>query len=560
MSAGEPQAVVPVAPVRPYVPTEEDPDWELVRQRVLSRLRESVGQAWTDHNAPDPGVTLAESMAFGVADLHYRLSERNLDAWPLEARGWEADPDRVWHAPLGSAAEAAPHGLAAVADLLSGGPTSAGALEQAVRAAASRSDAQALLARVPWSSQVPVAWRDRLVSLARHRWVRQVAQEQADVVAQAIAAERGSGGSVPDRDARAAAQLARRLPLWEDELAAVVRRERRRLTAEALVARLDRVRSLAPETPTEQLAALRAELEDADLDLAEVEIAIAAAEQPPGLMPEDLEDGAGRSHVWPPHPLQALTCEPVTAADYARRARSHLGVGRAWAVPGRLRGVSWNGLPVATTDLAAAAVTIVVERVADGSGDQEFLRSVLAQAVGREVRAPFPDWRVEPDEITPRRLLGDEVGAAVLARAPVLVQGVLVTDPGADRAAVVTGARQRIGAFFSSGRPGTAGPEPTGPAEGPWPRVEQPRGGWVPGEPVRFTEIVEAIVADPAVRGVEALAMKVEPAAGDPAVDFVPARDGSLAIPADAVPALAEADCLRVRFALNSSQAGCTYG
>lgn len=54
-------------------------------------------------------------------------------------------------------------------------------------------------------------------------------------------------------------------------------------------------------------------------------------------------------------------------------------------------------------------------------------------------------------------------------------------------------------------------------------------------------------MADPEVWGVEKLAMKVE---GDPV--FVPQAAGSLAIPLNAVPTLADARCLRVRFSLTS--------
>jgi hypothetical protein len=64
---------------------------------------------------------------------------------------------------------------------------------------------------------------------------------------------------------------------------------------------------------------------------------------------------------------------------------------------------------------------------------------------------------------------------------------------------------------------------------------------------VRFTEVVEAVVGNPAVWGVEDLAMKVEGAA-----EFVAASAGPLEIPENAVPTLADARCLRVRFSLTS--------
>ena len=194
------------------------------------------------------------------------------------------------------------------------------------------------------------------------------------------------------RDARAAAELAYALPLWAEEIAAVVRRERRRLSQEALLARLAEVRAATAVTAPGIRAALAAD----DLNPAEVDVAMAAGSQPPGVLPEDLEDAQGRSHVWPPHPIQVLTCEPVTGEDYARLARAHPSVGRAWAVPGRLDGIAWNGLPTDTlpsivADPGAAAITLVVERVADLAKDPgEFLRRCSGRRSARKRGRPSP--------------------------------------------------------------------------------------------------------------------------------------------------------------------------
>jgi hypothetical protein len=125
------------------------------------------------------------------------------------------------------------------------------------------------------------------------------------------------------------------------------------------------------------------------------------------------------------------------------------------------------------------------------------------------------------------------------------VQGTLVTGIGVDPDALVDDVRGRIAAFFAAGRPETVAPAPAGDVDGPWPRIEQPAGGWVPGEPVRFTEVVAAIVANPDVWGVERLGMKLEGA-----TSFVPQSAGSLEIPPNAIPTLADGRCLRVRFSL----------
>ena len=371
----DPSPAPVVAPIAAAAPADPDADWETVRARVMARLAAEVGGAWSDHNAADPGVTLAESAAFGLADLHYRIAERPFDAWPLEVRAWEADAERHWHATLPALSSSPlpspppPASLTGLADALAAAATSARVLEPLVRGCESREAALALLASAPWSAALAPEHRPAVVSLMRSRWVRQVAQEQAHVVVAALAAEAAAPGAGPvdERDARAAGRLALTLPLWPDELTAVVRRERRRLAVAVLVDHLAQIRALTPQTPPVQVAALEADLAARDLDADEVAVALAAAEQPPGLLPEHLEDAGGRSRIWPPHPLQALTCEPVTELDYARRAREHPQVGRAWAVPGRLEGVAWNGLPTGAmagiaVDPEAPALTLVVER------------------------------------------------------------------------------------------------------------------------------------------------------------------------------------------------------
>ncbi|MEV0170641.1 hypothetical protein AB0I00_05875 [Streptomyces sp. NPDC050803] len=528
-------------PLVPFVPVEPDADWETVRARVMDGLARAVPEAWSDHNPVDPGVTLAEAAAFGLADLHYRVAERHFDAWPLEVRGWEPDADRSWHATL-------PQGsLRAIADALaSSRPTSAAVLEPRIRACQTAADANALMATPPWSAAFAVSRRPAVIALMRARLVRQVAQEQAHVVAEAVAAQRVTADPVAVRDARAAAELVGMLPLWDEEIVALVRRERRRLTQEALVARLTEVRAATATTAP----AIRDALARDGLGPAEVRVAMAAGPQPPGLLPEDLEDSAGRTQVWPQHPVQTLTCEPVTAEDYARRARTHRGVRRAWAVPGRLKGIAWHGLPVGAppalpVDPNAPAITLVVEpKDAQPADAAAFLRAVLRTAIGPEAGVPFPDWRTAVNTVGPRRVICDEVGAGLLEERRVLVRGTLVTGIGIDRAALVDAVRARISAFFAAGRPETRAPAAERAVEGPWPWNDQPE-GWTPGAAIRFTEVVEAIMADTAVQGVEDLGMKLE---GGP--EFLTLAHGSLELPANAVPKLAAADCLRVRFAL----------
>ena len=101
-----------------------------------------------------------------------------------------------------------------------------------------------------------------------------------------------------------------------------------------------------------------------------------------------------------------------------------------------------------------------------------------------------------------------------------------------------------VGAFFARPvreRARRRAADGTSTARGPASAASAAAGS--PGDPIRFTEVVDAIVADPDVWGVEKLAMKVEERSA-----FVPQSAGSLAIPPNAIPVLADARCLRVRF------------
>jgi len=86
-------SVHPVAAFRPVAP---DTDWEGVRARVMAAVEAAAAATWSDHNAADPGVTLAEAAAFGLADLQYRTDTRDFSSWPLQVRAWEAPDERHW--------------------------------------------------------------------------------------------------------------------------------------------------------------------------------------------------------------------------------------------------------------------------------------------------------------------------------------------------------------------------------------------------------------------------------------------------------------------------------
>ena len=531
------------SPVASFRPEPPDADWEVIRARVMARLADPEVPAWTDHNAADPGVTLAEAAAFALADLHYRAQSTTLADWPMAVPAWEAVDERSWHAGT------PPTTAAAIAAALAGGidphRSAADVLEPLIRSAQCRDDARALLAGLlaepEWTALtgLPV---DAVIDLLRARLVRRIALESTAAVEQAVATSALAGGSVAQIDQRAVDDLVRDLPLWPDEVARLVQRQRRRLTAQAVAAAAADVRAVSD---TSQWPAVQSLLAGAGLTSAEITAASALHPDPPGAMPETWEAAAGESTIWPPHALQALTSEPVTAADYARLARGAPGVRRAWAVPGQLPGVAWDGRPVAALSQRAGTVTLVVEAAEPPGNPTTFLRSVLRAAIGSEVDQPHPTWQDSLDPLDPRRMIGDEVGAALLQRCPVVVQGVLVADVGADRAALIAAVLTSIAEHFALGRPEsrtTGGDGP--PVDGPWPRVDQSGTGWRPGEAIRFTEVVQAMLTVPAVLGVEQLAISVS---GGPPVQ---AAAGTVDIGPACVPFLAEDQCLRVRLAL----------
>ncbi|WP_297084453.1 hypothetical protein, partial [uncultured Demequina sp.] len=415
------------------------------------------------------------------------------------------------------------------------------------RRAASRSHAITLATEAglvgAGPTQIPPAALDAAITATRARLVLQMALEHTGAVAAAVDAHDVLGGTRDERDAAAAQSLAASLPLWDEEREALVRRDRRRRVARTGVDFDSRLTSGEPDTD------LPTDLAAAGMTAEEAAIARGRATTPPGAMPEDFEHPGGETEVWPPHPLQALACEPVTDDDYARRARAHSHVARAWAVGGRLAGVRWDGSEqTSAAPDALGAVTLVVERRARPDGlaatswptDRHFLREVLALAIGSEVHSPHPTWLDSYDPLDPRRLLCDEVGAAVLKRCAITLQGTLLAGPAVDQTALVAGVVSRLEAFFASGRPESRPAPLDAPAvDGPWPPHPQPLDGWIPGEPVRLTEVVQAIVADDAVLGVEGLALR---AGTGPWV-----TEGAVELDPDCVPGDVDGECVRVR-------------
>ncbi len=239
-----------------------------------------------------------------------------------------------------------------------------------------------------------------VIALMRSRLVRQVAQEQADVIAGAVAAEREPDAvHVARRDARAAAELAFSLPLWEDEIARPGTAGTRR--------RLSR-RPWSPGSPRSRRRPRPAacsdpgRLQDADLDRRR------GADRD-GCRPQPHRRGARGARGRPTAPPD-LAAAPDPGPDLRAGDRRRLrpagprapAIHRAWAVPGRLdghrleRSADGDHARRSTSTRQAAAVTLVVERDPGRHGTPP-TRVPAGGARGRRSArrcdAPFPDWR-----------------------------------------------------------------------------------------------------------------------------------------------------------------------
>ena len=530
-----------------------DRDYAAVREAAIAVVREAAAPAWTDHNTPDPGITILEALAWSVADLHYRTAERGLGAWPLEvpADALPAEPH-----PSGVPLAAGPVALLELAAALAGPGVTDQMRERIAGAGSSQAAATALAGHAFGTFTPTLDEAAAAVRLLRAPVVLRGALDGSAAVAAAL--ESGQGD-----DARAL-WLLRLDPvmdgLWDDELATLLRRYRRRELAA-------RVRALRDETAaatdvTDLLARLSGPY---GLTADEAELALALHPCPPGIEPELWERTDGGTRVWPPHPLQARTVEPISAEDYARRARTVTGVRRAWAVRGEaLPGVGWDGRVIETAEQRAGLVTLLVDPeppVASANRTtflKGVLRGVLGSAPAAEVDDPFQLWRDDLDPAAPRRTLCDEVGAALLDRCEITVKGTLYAPAGTDRDALVERARARVQAYFEAGRPET---RPAAAAamvcpqgiEGSWPDVPQPADGWTPGDPIRLSELVQVLADDPLVLGMEGLQLAVGD--GDWLPD--PGVTGAAPLPSNCVPELAERKCLRVTLTRASE---CSHG
>jgi hypothetical protein len=509
-------------------------DFATIFEGAMDEIRAPDPAVWTDHNRHDPGITLLEAALYALADLDYRIDRRAFEGWPYEVRDWR-----------GRATARGDHEI--VDDFLAV-PANLAAARGALATATSRMRAVVELASVDFHDADGAAFRltpgaaRAIVDEIREPYLRRAALDRSGPIEQAVA------GAADAAAARAAlTRLLEDLRLWPEEIGALIEGSRRRRLVRLLREHSDRIREIVDESAdaVSALATLQLPFDEPSgnrLTLTADEAKLAMGQHPaPPAAPERWEDAQGRTALWPPHPLQTRTCEPVTAEDYRRLALNMPGVKRAWVVPG-LAGINWKGdVKASPRPYRRGALTVLVQTAAAprsytatvNTTERNLLRGLLRHVLARsgtdsEVDMPYPDYRADFDRQSPRRLLGDEVGAALVRTYGVVVRGTLEIEPSVSEELVLAEADRLLDGFLSADRvwPGEAPPAPPQPLdvpdelEGPWPDDPHVRafladpgavhvaGGWPPREPVRASEVVQLLHELPGVVGVIGLALQ----------------------------------------------------
>lgn len=68
------RGTTPYDPISKNVRSNDDLDFQFLREKGISMIREMSHSLWTDYNTHDPGITLLEVLSYAITDLGYRLS------------------------------------------------------------------------------------------------------------------------------------------------------------------------------------------------------------------------------------------------------------------------------------------------------------------------------------------------------------------------------------------------------------------------------------------------------------------------------------------------------
>ncbi len=551
-----------------------DEDFESLRQKAIDRLGASAPD-WTDHNLHDPGITLLEVLLWALSDLHYRTESQDFRGWAA----WRAE----WR---GLSLAEGSRDRDGTAELLRDRKEE---IREVVDAASSRAEAiQSVVDAFRDEGIRPDDSAEALVRAIREPRLHRATLQSSGPVKALLA----SGAEDQELRSRIR-QILEEPALWPEEIDDLLLRTRIRQVAGILTREEEGIREVLRRATSlpDAFARLRERFPIAPRgELTEEELpTLLHADPTVPTNPETFEAHTGRSRVWPPHPLQMRTVEPCTDADYLRLLRAVPGVRRGWILEGVARGIGWDGrAQPEELPWRKGAVTLLVTPTEEAGGagllprepwtnltarQRRYLRQVLTATLegegGRsEISRPHQDWTERLGPQTPRRMLGDEVGAALLTTWEINVRGVLVLISSARDTTVLREARSRLSRFLSPDRlppEGEIAPdglsndsarpdrESDDPLEGPWPwqregwgvGAEGPPdpGGWSPGAPVEVPELVSLLSTIDGVAGVEGLEVR----AGH-APDTSPWSDDLLEIGRFAAPIyLHRPDCLRVR-------------
>ncbi len=488
---------------------ESGTGFEELREAALEVIGRKAS-AWTDHNFHDPGVTMMEAGLWALADAFFRCETRPFRGWPAEvARA-------AWRGPAALPEQAPGTVLESKAADLRDALASVGSRRAAIEAVVTKIG----------DGSLHRTNAELLVRLLREPLLRRAVLDRADTINKAC--DDALPGSAED-DTAARGTLAQVLPglgLWSDEIAMAVLHERRRRLSDLMNRRAVAVVAAVEEATdwgsAQQSVKERFELTDQDAFVA------ASLTPVPRAMPEDFEETDGKSRIFPPHPLQALTVEPVLDADYRRLLAGVDGVKRGWVIKGVAPGIAWNSTP---QDKAVperpGAFTLLIERDPEAPAPRDeddvgFLKrcldGCLSGALGdhKVSEKPYRHYFEDLDDIAPRRLLCDEIGAALLCLTEVVVRARLVVEVDANAEYIRGSVRRLLKGFLSSDRVAPFEPErkpperPTraGQIDGPWNWEPELPPGWQPGQPVRVNEVVQLLSGVPGVLGVDGMALK----------------------------------------------------
>lgn len=428
------------------MPREPDADFDSLRELALAAIRktqEDVPEGWTDHNLHDPGITMLEAAVWSIADLHYRTEEREgqFDGWSAELSAWR-----------GSGLARGEATRAAAATVLRDH------LEEAQRIQSEASSRSRAIVGLTRRFSIPASAASSVARVLREPLLLRAVLDRSGAVARAIEED-------SENPRRAVAAAVEDLGLWPEEVDALIARERRRRLVDVLRTSADEVRAIVETAP--HASGARAALE-ARFDLTPDQSWLALALHPCPPVPASFwESAPGATGLWPPHPLQMRTCEPATGEDYRRLLLNTAGVKRAWVLKGLAPGIRWDGEEQKTSlPHRQGALTFLVEPDQQelkalgaplASADRAFLSLCLQRALAgqrglSEQARPFPDYRENVDDDTPRRLLGDEIGAALLTACGVVVKGTLEIASNASGERVLRRAEDLLEGFLSSDR------------------------------------------------------------------------------------------------------------